>query len=77
MRVIEDCPKVFMDLKIGDEETPKRVTFALYSDTVPKTVENFRQLCTGENEDKSLTYKGSKFHRVIKGFMMQVEKSSI
>lgn len=65
----------FFDLTAGG--VPKgRVVFELYDDVVPRTAENFRALCTGEkgNSEKSgkpLTYKGSLFHRVIKGFMCQ------
>ncbi|KAF1917627.1 peptidyl-prolyl cis-trans isomerase D [Ampelomyces quisqualis] len=67
-------PRVFFDIAIGDVRAG-RVAFELYNDIVPKTAENFRALCTGERgmgaAGKPLHYKGSGFHRVIKGFMIQ------
>lgn len=67
-------PKVYMDIAVGDS-TPKRVVFELFANIVPKTAENFRALCTGEKGKNSrgvkLSFEGSIFHRVIKGFMMQ------
>jgi len=62
-------PKVFLDIKIGENEA-KRVEIELFKDKVPKTAENFRALCTGEKGEK-LHYKNSIFHRVIKDFMIQ------
>ncbi|CAB1103120.1 unnamed protein product [Ectocarpus sp. CCAP 1310/34] len=62
-------PKVYFDIEINGEDKG-RILMQLRSDVVPKTAENFRQLCTGEAPDGK-SYKGTIFHRVIPGFMLQ------
>jgi len=61
-------PRVFFDVQIGEEE-PLRITFELFSNLVPRTAENFRQLCTGEVD--GCHFKRSPMHRIIPRFMAQ------
>jgi len=63
----EITKKVFLDMTIGGAKAG-RIVIGLFGDVAKKTVENFYQLCTHE---PGFGYRGSIFHRVIKGFMMQ------
>ena len=67
--------KVYFDIAV---ETTRigRIEFELFSEVVPRTVENFRCLCTGEmgrsvKTRHRLSFEGSVFHRIIPGFMCQ------
>lgn len=67
-------PQVFIDV-VADGRPLGRMSFELYADACPRTAENFRALCTGEKgvgrSGVPLSYKGSPFHRIIPGFMIQ------
>ncbi|KAJ3146869.1 hypothetical protein HDU86_008365 [Geranomyces michiganensis] len=60
-------PLVFFDIEIGGTSAG-RIIMLLRADVVPKTAENFRQLCTHE---KGFGFKKSIFHRIIPQFMCQ------
>lgn len=63
---------VFLDIAIGGRNFG-RLVIELFYDVAPKSCENFRQFCCGEFKKNAqpVGYKGSIFHRVIKGFMLQ------
>ncbi|XP_065334817.1 peptidyl-prolyl cis-trans isomerase G-like [Cloeon dipterum] len=67
-------PRCFLDVSIAGLDSG-RVVIELFSDKCPRTVENFRSLCTGEKGigslGKPLHYEGTIFHRVIKDFVVQ------
>ncbi|KAJ3305656.1 hypothetical protein HDV03_001301 [Kappamyces sp. JEL0829] len=60
-------PSVYFDIGV-DKVMIGRVVFELFADIVPKTAENFRQLCTHE---KGFGYRNCTFHRIIPQFMIQ------
>merc|ERR1711997_868223 len=59
--------KVFFDINIG-ENPVGTIKIGLFGKAVPRTVANFYQLC---NKPRGEGYRGSKFHRIIKDFMVQ------
>ena len=67
-------PRVYFDISIGGV-AKGTVVIELFKNVVPRTAENFRQLCTGEAgrgpSGKMLHFQNSIFHRVIKNFMAQ------
>lgn len=63
---------VYLDVSIGGAPAG-RVVVGLFGEQLPKTVANFASLARGSGEGVTpgMGFKGSKFHRVIKGFMAQ------
>ncbi|MBK1631629.1 peptidylprolyl isomerase [Thiohalocapsa halophila] len=62
-------PRVELSVSIGDEPAGT-LELELFEDVTPKTAENFRVLCTGE-QGQDMAYAGTPFHRIIPGFMIQ------
>ena len=67
-------PRVWLEISI-DGASAGRIVIELFTDKVPKTCENFKELCTGKmgvgRSGAKLHYKGCKFHRIIPHFIIQ------
>ena len=60
--------QVFFDIEIGG--VPQgTIELGIFGQVVPKTAKNFIELAKNQNPGQG--YKGSKFHRVIRDFMIQ------
>lgn len=72
--ICQDCAQfrvtsqIYFDITHGGRPLG-RITFGLFGDDAPKTVENFREICLRGID--GLSYNGTRFHRVIKHFMVQ------
>ncbi|GIX62409.1 tRNA pseudouridine synthase, putative [Babesia caballi] len=77
-------PVVFIDVQVGahplgtstvlrQHDAPGRLKIELFADKVPRTAENFRQLCTGEFKHNAVPagYKGTIFHKIVAECMVQ------
>ena len=61
--------KVIFEITFGQEKVGN-VTFGLFGRTCPKTVRNFVTLAN-PNRPIGEGYKGSKIHRIVRGFAFQ------
>uniref|UniRef100_A0A8C4WW55 Peptidyl-prolyl cis-trans isomerase n=1 Tax=Eptatretus burgeri TaxID=7764 RepID=A0A8C4WW55_EPTBU len=65
-------PRCFFQIGVENKDSSRedlgRIVMELRTDVVPRTADNFLQLCTKE---KGHGYKGSCFHRIIPDFMCQ------
>lgn len=66
--------KVYLDVEV-DGGARERIVIGLFGKHVPKTVENFRCLCTGEKgvseSGAPLSYKDTNFHRIFPDYIIQ------
>lgn len=68
---MERNPIVFFDFQVGPERVG-RMVIELRKDVVPKTAENFRKLCVGdqlsESSNRKLSYTATRIHKVQRLF---------
>jgi peptidylprolyl isomerase len=71
---IRENLKAYFDISVNNN-LKGRIVFTLFAKDCPRTALNFFHLCKGDKtcpeSGKKLHYKGSKFHRIIPGFMAQ------
>jgi len=68
--------RVWFELAVNGTTMTDRIEFGLFGARCPKTVANFVALCRGDTPSTTrpgqlLSLRGSAFHRIIPGFMLQ------
>ena len=65
--------KVMLEVEINGKRS-RGISLGLFGKNVPRTVDNFLQLCLGSKKDENganMSYNNCPFHRIIPGFMIQ------
>lgn len=71
MKIEAVRPKVYFDIKVGEQELG-RLVFELYLDLAPNSTENFLNLCEGiKLGNIEYSYQGSTIDLVIKNFIIR------
>lgn len=60
--------QVYLDIE-REDKTIGRIVIGLFGDLAPRAVKNFKVLATKGIKGKS--YKGTRFNRIVKRFMIQ------
>ena len=62
----------YVSLDVSANQVKQKVIIELFDEYCPKTCETFRKLCEGVKvANRDHTYKGTEFHRVVKGMYIQ------
>ncbi|KAJ3667002.1 hypothetical protein Zmor_002413 [Zophobas morio] len=63
---LSERPLCFLEFQVVDGPFLGRMEIELYHDHVPVTVQNFLEICSGQNK-KKLSYKNCPVHRIVPG----------
>ena len=71
---VECSHEASLIVSVNGKMVPQPIRICLFGSVVPKTVDNFYQICTNKQKDKlskTFSYDNTPFHRIIPNFMIQ------